>query len=243
MPTAEEIFIQYYRFAIQEIELIRIRNCKLIKERQFVYDQERRRAFDLVIQYFENELDQINSELHAEVPDPEVLIWRCVSALNRLEKSHFLMSNLIEAVKRDESLQNVLIRYQHLEIFSSENGRLTEECQRRSKIRPFGGARVGQFRAFFCLRIASLFGLGGPLLRPDLRSPQPSRAAAVKEARRAPRSGAQRPGRPRARWHAGRRRTTRHLSRQTTVTPRPPATETAVVCRLGADLAAIAVRF
>lgn len=117
------------------------------------------------------------------------------------------------------------------------------DCQRRSKIRPFGGARVGQFRAFFCLRIASLFGLGGPLLRPDLRSPQPSRAAAVKEARRAPRSGAQRPGRPRARWHAGRRRTTRHLSRQTTVTPRPPATETAVVCRLGADLAAIAVRF
>lgn len=129
MPTAEEIFIQYYRFAIQEIELIRIRNCKLIKERQFVYDQERRRAFDLVIQYFENELDQINSELHAEVPDPEVLIWRCVSALNRLEKSHFLMSNLIEAVKRDESLQNVLIRYQHLEIFSSENGRLTEETR------------------------------------------------------------------------------------------------------------------
>jgi hypothetical protein len=36
--------------------------------------------------------------------------------------------------------------------------------------------------SFFDLRIASLFGLGGPLLRPGLRSGQPTRAAAVKEA-------------------------------------------------------------
>jgi hypothetical protein len=35
-----------------------------------------------------------------------------------------------------------------------------------------------------------LFGQNGPLLRPDLRSRQPTRAAAVKEARRASRSGA-----------------------------------------------------
>jgi len=43
---------------------------------------------------------------------------------------------------------------------------------------------------FFDPTIASLFGLVGTLLRPGLRSPQPARAAAVKEARRAPRSGA-----------------------------------------------------
>ena len=71
----------------------------------------------------------------------------------------------------------------------------------------------------------------------------PSRAAAVKEARRAPRSGAQRPGRPRARRHPYRSGTTRQLSRQTIVTSRPPATGNAVVRRLGADLAGIAVRF
>jgi hypothetical protein len=48
-------------------------------------------------------------------------------------------------------------------------------------------------RSIFCPRMASLFGQDGPLLRPDLRSPKPARAAAVKEARRASRSGAQRP--------------------------------------------------
>lgn len=116
-------------------------------------------------------------------------------------------------------------------------------CQRRRQTSPHGGARVGQVSASFYPRIASLFGLREPLLRPDLRSPQPSRAAAVKEARRAPRSGAQRPGRPRARRHPHRSRTTRQLSRQTIVTSRPPATGNAVVRRLGADLAAIAVRF
>ena len=116
-------------------------------------------------------------------------------------------------------------------------------CQRRRQTSPDGGARVGQVSASFYPRIASLFGLREPLLRPDLRSPQPSRAAAVKEARRAPRSGAQRPGRPRARRHPHRSRTTRQLSRQTIVTSRPPATGNAVVRRLGADFAAIAVRF
>ena len=120
---------------------------------------------------------------------------------------------------------------------------LAEFCQRRRQTSPDGGARVGQVSASFYPRIASLFGLREPLLRPDLRSPQPSRAAAVKEARRAPRSGAQRPGRPRARRHPYRSGTTRQLSRQTIVTSRPPATGNAVVRRLGADLAAIAVRF
>ena len=109
-------------------------------------------------------------------------------------------------------------------------------CQRRRQTSPHGGARVGQVSASFYPRIASLFGLREPLLRPDLRSPRPSRAAAVKEARRAPRSGAQRPGRPRARRHPHRSRTTRQLSRQTIVTSRPPATGNAVVRRLGADL-------
>jgi hypothetical protein len=58
-------------------------------------------------------------------------------------------------------------------------------------------------RLSFDLKIAFLFGLGGPLLRPGPRSWRPARAAAVKEARRAPRSGAQRPGRPGARRHTG----------------------------------------
>lgn len=124
-----------------------------------------------------------------------------------------------------------------------ERDRRRHDCQRRRQTSPHGGARVGQVSASFYPRIASLFGLREPLLRPDLRSPQPSRAAAVKEARRAPRSGAQRPGRPRARRHPHRSRTTRQLSRQTIVTSRPPATGNAVVRRLGADLAAIAVRF
>ena len=122
-------------------------------------------------------------------------------------------------------------------------GTMITDCQRRRQTSPDGGAKFGQVSASFYPRIASLFGLREPLLRPDLRSPQPSRAAAVKEARRAPRSGAQRPGRPRARRHPHRSRTTRQLSRQTIVTSRPPATGNAVVRRLGADLAAIAVRF
>jgi hypothetical protein len=66
-----------------------------------------------------------------------------------------------------------------------------------------------------------LFGLREPLLRPDLRSPQPPRATGTLTA-------------------AGRRG---NFSRQAIVTSRPPATGNAVVRRLGADLAAIAVRF
>src|SRR5512134_1328835 len=111
----------------------------------------------------------------------------------------------------------------------------TNQSRWRRKSRPS--------QRIFYPRIASLFGLREPLLRLDLRSPQPSRAAAVKEARRAPRSGAQRPGRPRARRHPYRSGTTRQLSKQTIVTSRPPATGNAVVRRLGADLAAIAVGF
>jgi hypothetical protein len=43
---------------------------------------------------------------------------------------------------------------------------------------------------------ASLSGRNEPLLRPDLSVPKATGGAAVKEARRAPRSGAKRPGRP-----------------------------------------------
>jgi len=47
-----------------------------------------------------------------------------------------------------------------------------------------------------------------PSRRPDLRSAAPTRGAAVQDGRRPPRSGAQRPGRPRARRHPRRRPTT-----------------------------------
>ena len=176
--------------------------------------------------------------LQALCPHFQAIDWPAVAVADMriLVGAIEVLSGNFEVFDSDKSLQE-----KGLATLTKEHDQYS--CQRRRQTSPHGGARVGQVSASFYPRIASLFGLREPLLRPDLRSPQPSRAAAVKEARRAPRSGAQRPGRPRARRHPHRSRTTRQLSRQTIVTSRPPATGNAVVRRLGADLAAIAVRF
>jgi hypothetical protein len=68
----------------------------------------------ILLEQYKAMIGEVIESLTIEKPDPELVLQRGLKALYRIEQFRFLLGNLLEAVKRDESLKNSLIHYKSL---------------------------------------------------------------------------------------------------------------------------------
>lgn len=71
--------------------------------------------------------DEIANDLSLEVADAEIAYKHALRSLERVQACRFLIENLLEAIKRDESLNNTVKNYQNLGLFPESPGLLPEE--------------------------------------------------------------------------------------------------------------------
>src|SRR5215472_190568 len=64
-------------------------------------------------------IDRLKPELET-TPDPEIIFKRALLSLDRLERFRFVVHNLLDAVKEDQSLNNRLMIYRDLGLIGQE---------------------------------------------------------------------------------------------------------------------------
>jgi len=123
MPSSEEMFQHSYRDGLRELELNRAQNEVTLKDLQEPSLQAQR----ILLKQYDKMMHAIIAHLTLEKPDPDLVLQKGLRALNRVEQFRFLLENLLEAVKRDDSLQNSLIRFYSLELIDLNDVSLSEE--------------------------------------------------------------------------------------------------------------------
>ncbi len=126
MPSSEEMFQHSYRDGLQDLELNQAQNEVDLKAALSQPD-ESPRAHLILLEQYDKMISAVIKSLTLERPDPDLVLRRGLSALNRVEQFRFLLENLFEAVKRDNSLQNSLIRYGSLGLLDFTVSDLSEE--------------------------------------------------------------------------------------------------------------------
>ena len=105
MATAEEMFTHMYDDALSDLELQRS------VEDLDSPGQEDTAATKLLRDEYRGLVDSVAKSLKMEKPDAEIVLRKAFEALNRVERFRWLVENLVEAVKRDDSLNNSVKRY------------------------------------------------------------------------------------------------------------------------------------
>lgn len=78
---------------------------------------------------FSKMISDVIRSLSFDRPDPELVFKNGLNALKRIEQFRFLLDNPLEAVKRDDSLQNSLTRYSELGLIDFPVSHLKEETR------------------------------------------------------------------------------------------------------------------
>ena len=112
MPSPEEMFEHMYRDGLRDLERNRDQNKLDLQYAKSSADTPR--AHVVMIEQYDYMIDDVIKSLTVERPAPELVLKNGLTALRRIEQFRFLLENLLEAVKRDDSLQNSLIRYSAL---------------------------------------------------------------------------------------------------------------------------------
>jgi hypothetical protein len=120
MPSDEQMFKHMYQDALGELERSRMPEPSDADSNppavQTVLEQE-----------YSKMLDSVITSLKTETPNPEVVFRQSLTALNRIERFRWLVENSLEAVKRDNSLNNSVMHYKSLGLLETEVSNLTEE--------------------------------------------------------------------------------------------------------------------
>jgi hypothetical protein len=121
MATAEEMFKHMYDDALSHLELQRS-----------VEDVDgptpaNTASTGFLREEYRKVLTSIIESLRMEKPDAEIVLRKGLAAMNRIERFRWLVENLLEAVKRDDSLNNSLKRYGSLGLLDECAGSLPEE--------------------------------------------------------------------------------------------------------------------
>jgi hypothetical protein len=113
-------FQHQYRDRLQAIELNRYEASEL---RKGLYNLKREEstadvtARGLLLDEYERLHDTIIKDF-SETSDPQIIFERTLRSLDRLERFRFVIDNLLETVKRDESLNNILQTYYDVGLIS-----------------------------------------------------------------------------------------------------------------------------
>ena len=142
MPSSEEPFHHAYRDGLRDLELNRADNeielkaelaapAKLAEPAELA-DPKAKLFRRILLEEYHETIQAVHESLTLPSPDPESILRRGLTALRRVEELRFLLDNLLEAVKRDDSLLNSLIRYQALGLVNNRNLVDVQEETRKS---------------------------------------------------------------------------------------------------------------
>lgn len=122
MPSPKENFEHCYRDGLRDLKLNRT-----LEDPDLQPSPDASPAQRILCEQYSKMISDVITRLSFDRPDPELVYKNGLSALKRIEQFRFLLDNLIEAVKRDDSLQNCLIRYHELGLIDFSVANLTEE--------------------------------------------------------------------------------------------------------------------
>lgn len=150
MPSPEENFEHFYRDGLRDLELNRAQNDLDLQPTPNASP-----GHLILCEQYSKMIGDVISSLNFDRPAPELVFKNGLNALKRIEEFRFLLDNLLEAVKRDDSLQNSLTRYSELGLIDFPVSHLTEE-KRNSPWAFNGGAGRVLKRLLGRLRDAAL---------------------------------------------------------------------------------------
>ena len=130
MPSDEQMFKHMYDDALGELERSRMPEPET-PEPGYTWQASQ----GVLEQEYWKLLDSVITSLKTDNPDPEVVFRKGLTALNRIEQFRWLVENSLEAVKRDDSLNNSVRRYKSLGLLEADVSNLKEE--RRKSPWPF----------------------------------------------------------------------------------------------------------
>ena len=122
MPSREENFEHFYRDGLRDLELNRAQNDLDLQPAPDAPP-----AHLIMCEQYSKMIGDVIRSLSFDRPVPELVFKNGLNALKRIEEFRFLLDNLLEAVKRDDSLQNSLTRYSELGLIDFPVSHLAEE--------------------------------------------------------------------------------------------------------------------
>jgi len=131
------MFEHFHRDGLNDIELHRLRI-----EEELKTALSNKGAQGLLFEQYSDMVKGIIENLRLGKRDPEAVFQNGLGALKRIEQFRFLLENLIEAVKRDESLNNSLRQYDSLGFFDFKFVDLSEEKRNSPWLSNPGSGRV-----------------------------------------------------------------------------------------------------
>lgn len=136
MPSLEN-FEHFYRDGLRDLELNRAQNDLDLQPAPDAPP-----AHLIMCEQYSKMIGDVIRSLSFDRPAPELVFKNGLNSLKRIEEFRFLLDNLLEAVKRDDSLQNSLTRYGELGLIDFPVSHLAEE--KRNSPWPFnrGAGRV-----------------------------------------------------------------------------------------------------
>lgn len=119
MASSEELFHHAYRDGLQALELNLAENQ--VELSSAIADTQAGLPRRILLEEYDRTIRAILESLRLPRPEPEAVLRGGLDALRHVEELRFLFDNLLEAVKRDDSLHNSLTRYQALGLIQNAN--------------------------------------------------------------------------------------------------------------------------
>jgi hypothetical protein len=137
MASAGDVFLHSYGDALDHLKLIQ---AETVLEAE--NDAPSPHVHTELTKQFKSMVGSLIKDLSMEKPEAEVVFKRALAAMNRIERQRFLLENLLEAVKRDESLQNSLGNYGRLGLLDFGFPNTTEEKRQSPWASNHGAGRL-----------------------------------------------------------------------------------------------------
>jgi hypothetical protein len=117
--SSEELFHHAYRDGLQAIELSRAENEVELKT--VLADPQAGLPRRILFEEYDKTIRAVLKSLTPSSPDAESVLRGSLNALRLVEELRFIFANLLEAVKRDDSLHNSFTRYRDLGLIDNVN--------------------------------------------------------------------------------------------------------------------------
>jgi hypothetical protein len=142
MASPEELFRHSFHDGLEALERNRLENEVELKTRRDDTPEQLSRR--ILLEMYDDTSRKVLESFKSEIADAEAVLRGGLKALQRVEEFRFLLDNLLEAVKRDDSLNNALLRYRELELL--EHPDLHDAKEETTKQSPWPWNRgAGQF--------------------------------------------------------------------------------------------------
>jgi hypothetical protein len=119
MASSEELFHHAYRDGLQALELSRAENE--VERKTVLADPRAGLPRRILFEEYDKTIRAVLKSLTPSSPDAESVLRGGLNALRLVEELRFIFANLLEAVKRDDSLHNSLTRYRDLGLIDNVN--------------------------------------------------------------------------------------------------------------------------